>query len=148
MKRNLFLLLLLILQAPLWTGCTAMLWNKSTFSRYYHPADPANLRLYYSDARKDLLVQYDESREREKKVRRRSYWLEPNLTMTHNGGKPQFVGPVSLEGLAPVPLTATRSDAPSPGFKGLYVVCETHDPRFTLYSGTNELDACTLPIYH
>lgn len=148
MKRNLFLLLLLILQAPLWTGCTAMLWNKSTFSTYYHPAEPANLQLYYSDARKDMLVQYDETREREKKVRRRSYWLEPNLTPANNGQKPQFINAVSLDGLTPVPLTATRPVSPPTDLKGLYVVCETHDPRFTLYSGTNELNSCTLPIYH
>src|SRR5215470_7785978 len=106
MKRNLYLLLLLILQAPLWTGCTAMLWNKSTFSTFYHPADPANLQLYYSEQRKDLLVQYDESREREKKVRRRCYWLEPNLTIANNGHKPQFIVDISLDGLTPVPLTA------------------------------------------
>jgi hypothetical protein len=148
MIRNLFLLVLLILQALLWTGCTAMLWNKSTFSTYYHPAEPANLQLYYSDARKDLLVQYDESREREKKVQRRSYWLEPNLTLANNGQRPQFINSVSLDGLTPVPLTATQPVSPPTGFKGLYVVCQTHDPRFTLYSGTNELHTCTLPIYH
>jgi hypothetical protein len=61
MKRNLCLLLLLIVQAPLWTGCTALLWERSTFSTYYHAAGPPNLQLYYSDERNDLLVQYDES---------------------------------------------------------------------------------------
>jgi hypothetical protein len=148
MKRKLFLLLLLILQAPLWSGCTAMLWSKLTFATYYHPADPANIQLYYSDRRKDMLVQYDESREREKKVRRRSYWLEPNLTLVNNGQKPLFVADISLDGLTPVPLSATTPDSPPSGFKGLYVVCQTHDPRFTLYSGTNELHACILPVYH
>jgi hypothetical protein len=125
-----------------------MLWNKSTFSRYYHPADPANLQLYYSDARKDMLVQYDESREREKKVQRRSYWLEPNLALANNGQKPQFINSVSLDGLTPVPLTAIQPVSPPTGFKGLYAVCQSHDPRFTLYAGTNELNSCTLPIYH
>jgi hypothetical protein len=125
-----------------------MLWNKSTFTTFYHPADPSNLQLYYSDARKDLLVQYDESREREKKVQRRSYWLEPNLTLANNGQKPQFVNAVSLDGLTALPLTATQPVSPPAGFKGLYVVSQTHDPRFTLYSGTNELNDCTLPIYH
>jgi hypothetical protein len=148
MKRNLLLFLLFVLQSPLWTGCTALLWNKSTIATYYHPTDPANLQLYYSDARKDLLVQYDESREREKKVQRRSYWLEPNLTLVNNAQKPQFVDAVSLNGLTPLPLTVTPPVSPPIGFKGLYVVCQTHDPRFTLFSGTNELHACTLPIYH
>ena len=142
------LFLLLVLQAPLWSGCTALLWKKSTFATYYHPADPANLQLYYSEARKDLLVQYDESREKEKKVQRRSYWLEPNLTIVNDGRKPEFVAPASLERLTPVPLSATKPDTPPLGFKGLYVVCETHDPRFTIYSGTNELNSCILPIYH
>jgi len=148
MKRNLLLFLLLVLQAPLWSGCTALLWKKSTFATYYHPADPANLQLYYSDRRKDLLVQYDESREKEKKVQRRSYWLEPNLTIVNDGRKPEFVAPTTLDGLTRVPLSATKPDTPPQGFKGLYVVSETHDPRFTLYSGTNELNACILPIYH
>jgi hypothetical protein len=147
MRRNLLSVGLLVVQLLLFTGCTAMLWNKSTFSTYYHPAEPANLQLYYSDARKDMLVQYDESCEREKKVQRRSYWLEPNLTIVNNGQKPQFVDAVSLDGLTPVPLSATQPISPPTGFKGLYVVCQTHDPRFTLYSGTNELNSCILPIY-
>ena len=144
---NMLWVVFLVAQVPLFTGCTAMLWNKSTFSTYYHPADPANLQLYYSDSRKDLLVQYDEAREREKKVQRRSYWLEPNLTIVNNGQKPQFVD-ASLDSLTLVPLTAAQPVSPPTGFKGLYVVCQTHDPRFTLYSGTNELNSCTLPIYH
>src|SRR5215475_9823664 len=98
MKRNFFLLLLLVLQAPLWAGCTAMLWERSTFSNYYHAAGPPNLQLYYSDERNDLLVQYNESRNKEKKVRTRYYWLEPNVKLTGAGRKPIFVDHVSLDG--------------------------------------------------
>ena len=52
--------MLLAIQTIFVSGCTTALWDRSTFAREYHPADPRNLRLYYSGERKDILVQYDE----------------------------------------------------------------------------------------
>jgi len=109
-----------------------MLWNRSTFATLYHPADLTNLQLYYSDERKDPLVQYDETRKREKKVRRRCFWLEPNLMVINPGRKPQFVDPVRFGELTAIPIAAAKPDSPLPGFKGLYAVLQRIELRFAL----------------
>ncbi len=147
MRRNFGLLLLLALQLPLWSGCTAVLWQRSTFAAYYHVANPPNLQVYYSEQRKDLLVQYDESRDLEKKVHRRYYWLQPNKALTENGRKPKFAGSGSRDGLQPLPLTPVLLDPIPPGLNGLYVLCPPDELRFTVCSGTNQIKSCILPDY-
>jgi len=147
MRRNLLLALLLVVQAPLWTGCTALLWERSTFSTYYHATSPANLQVYYSDERKDLLVQYDESRNKEKAARTRYYWLEPNVKLTEQGRKPMFARPVSFDGLQLLPQTPIAFNPTPAGLKGLYLVCRPDNIRFKVYSGTNQLNSCILPDY-
>ena len=148
MRRNLILLVLVILQAPLWTGCTALLWERSTFSTYCHAANPANLQVYYSDERKDLLVQYDEARNKEKTVCTRYYWLQPNVKLTEQGRKPNFAQPpVSLDDMQLLPQTPIAFNPTPPGLKGLYLVCRPNDIRFDVYSGTNQLNSCILPDY-
>jgi hypothetical protein len=147
MKRNLFLLSLFILPAPLWTGCTALLWEKSTLPTYYHPAGPPNLQLYYSEQQKDFLVQYDESRNREKKIHTRYYWLKPNVKLTDGGHKPVFLDVVAVDGMQQLPQTPLLLNPPPPALNGLYVVCRPDDIRFQVYSGTNQIRSCILPDY-
>jgi hypothetical protein len=147
MKRNLLSLLLLVIQVPLWTGCTVMLWDRTTFSTYYHAADPSNLQVYYSEERRDLLVQYDEARETEKAVRRRYYWLEPNVQLTEEGRKPKFCEPGSFDRMQMLSQTPVAMNPTPSGMNGLYVVNKPRDLRFTIYSGTNEINSYILPDY-
>src|SRR5437899_6906912 len=148
MRRNLLSVVLLVVQLPLLTGCTAVLWERSTFSTYYHAANPANLQVYYSDERKDLLVQYDEAGNKEKTVCTRYYWLQPNLKLTEQGRKPNFAPPpVSLDDKQLLPQTPIAFNPAPPGLKGLYLVCRPDDIRFEVYSGTNQLKSCILPDY-
>jgi hypothetical protein len=147
MRRNLLLVALLLVQLPLWTGCTALLWEKSTFSTYYHPAGPPNLQLYYSEQQNDFLVQYDESRNKEKTFCTRYYWLKPNVKLTEGGHKPVFQDVVAVDGLKLLPQTPLLLNPPPPGLNGLYVVCRPDDIRFQVYSGTNHLNSCILPDY-
>lgn len=139
--------LLLVVQASLGTGCTVMLWERTTFSTYYHAADPSNLQVYYSELRQDFLVQYDESRDKKRKVRTRYYWLEPNVKLTEAGRKPKFSEPTSLEGMQLLPQTPILLDPLPPGLKSLYVVCKPRDLHFKVYSGTNEINTYVLPDY-
>jgi hypothetical protein len=145
--RSLWVFAVLVIQAPLWSGCTVALWDKSTLAHFYQPADPANLHLFYSNERRDLLVQYDESRERDKKTRRRCYWLDPNAAQINHGQKPQFIASAPPKGLIPVPQSEIRPDSPPPGLNGLYAVFPPHEAHFTLYSGTNQIDTYNLPAY-
>lgn len=147
MRRNLLLVALLLVQLPLWTGCTALLWEKSTLSTYYHPAGPPNLQLYYSEEQKDFLVQYDESRNREKTIHTRYYWLKPNVKLTEGGRKPEFLDLASVDGLQQLPQTPLPLNPPPPGLNGLYVVYRPDDIRFQVYSGTNQIRSYILPDY-
>src|SRR5437762_943821 len=77
----------------LWlSGCaTHALWEDGRFARYHEPANPANLRLFHSKERREVLVEYDEGREDSDSIRRRAFWLEPNLPRLEERRKPRFV---------------------------------------------------------
>ena len=53
-------LVLTLCQAVLLSGCTSALWEKERFARCHWPANPPNLRLFYSERAKDVLAEYDE----------------------------------------------------------------------------------------
>jgi hypothetical protein len=148
MRREYLGALLLVMAMPLLNGCTALLWNRSTFANYCSPASPPNLALYYSAERKDLLVQYDEKCEHEKTVHRRYYWLDPNTDKVRRGGQPHFVSPALAEGLEPVPRFEARASPPPLGLNGLYAVASGKNDWFTLYAGEKELEAYGLPKYN
>jgi len=138
---------MLVIQTILLSGCTSALWDKDTFAHRYGPANPANLRLFYSQERKDILVQYDEWRDADKKARLRCYWLESNRSRINRERKPHFVSAWESEGLILIPVSeAPPNPAPS-GFMGLYAVARHDDGFFTLYSGKERLDPCKLPDY-
>ena len=124
---------------------TNTLWEKETFARYYEPASPANLHLFYSKERKDVLVQYDEVRVADGKIQPRYYWLEPNATRISQGQRPHFVSAKESAGLVPILITeAPTNSIPS---VQLYAVTGTNEGLFTLYSGKSEGDPYELPNY-
>jgi hypothetical protein len=136
-----------MLVAPLLNGCTALLWNKDTFAKYCYPASPPNLALFYSTARKDVLVRYDERREDDRKIHHRCYWLEPNTDKVRQGDPPRFVSRALARGLDPVLRLDARTNPPPAGPKGLYAVVPASNEGFTLYAGDDELDSYALPKY-
>jgi hypothetical protein len=128
------------------TGCTSVLWDKRTFAHDYRPANPANLRLFYSTDRKDILVQYDESRDGGS-IRPRCYWLEPNTVRVNRERKPHFVSASETRPLIPIPVMETPPSPPPPGLNGLYAVARHDDDFFSLYSGKEPPDPYKLPTY-
>lgn len=142
-----WLLVLVAAQMALVSGCTTALWDKSTFARSYQPSNPSNLRLFYSPQSKDILVQYDERREKDQRVRTRCFWLESNFSRANPGGKPHFVPSGLTNGLAAIPVCEVRSNRPPAGLDGLYAIAKSNDQHFTLYSGKEQLDVYNLPFY-
>ena len=69
----------LLLLSVFASGCTSELWDQKTFAHHYQPADPNNLRLFYSSKRQDILVQDHELKDPENTIRTRSYWLGQNM---------------------------------------------------------------------
>ena len=80
----------LLLQVLLLSGCaTQALWSEKQ-AYQYAPASNANLELLLSRERADVMVRYDE-RQKNDSIRRRAYFLEPNLARVDAGRKPHFV---------------------------------------------------------
>jgi len=142
-----WLFALLVAQTVFVSGCTSALWDKNTFAHHYQPAAPANLRLFYSKERNDILVQYDESSDTDDKTRPRCYWLWPNTMRVNRERKPHFVSAKKSEGLIPIPVTEAPSNSLPPGSLELYAVAPRGDNLFTLYSGKEQLDPYQLPTY-
>src|ERR1035438_1574295 len=106
-------LLLTLCQAVLLSGCTSALWEKERFARCHWPANPPNLRLFYSESARDVLVEYNEASEGTTKVQRRAYWLEPNALAVAAERQPLFVSVTNVHDIVVVPITESPTNAPS-----------------------------------
>jgi hypothetical protein len=140
------LLLLLGAQVFLVSGCTSALWDKETFAHHYQPANPVNLHLFYSEERRDLLVQYDESKDAGARIGPRYYWLEPNTLRVNRERKPHFVSASATNGLLPIAV-GEAAGSPTQSGMHLYAVARHDDNNLTLYSGKEQLDPYKLPTY-
>src|SRR5208282_2420351 len=105
LKSRRFAFALLLLPVFLGSGCTTALWDQKTFAHRYQPADPANLHLFYSSTRQDILVQYDELTVPENTTRTRSYWLGQYMTLANPDREPHFVSIKKSKGLIEIPIT-------------------------------------------
>ncbi len=135
-------LVLLGAQVLLLSGCTAALWEKDRFAQYRRPAVPNHLRLGYSEKRKDVLVQYEEARDEDKSITPRAYWLEPNCPRVMAGSKPKFVLTNEMAAIVPVPVAPTACTSAPP-----ILYATASDNSFTLYSGSEQLNVYSLPVY-
>ena len=101
-------LVLTVCQAVLLSGCcTSALWEKDCFARCHWPANPPNLRLFYSEPAKDVLAEYDEVSQGTTTVRHRAFWLEPNARAIAADRQPQFVSVANIQDLVVIPVTAS-----------------------------------------
>jgi len=113
----------LAVQAILLTGCvTAKVWEPHNFAGFHEPANPANVQLYYSSQRQDVLVEYDEKVGRKGATRRRAYWLEQNQAKEGREERPHFVSLKEAEGLQPIPMATSIEKAESYPNIGLFAV--------------------------
>src|SRR2546422_6850697 len=141
-------LVLLAANAVLSSGCaTSAVWRTGAFSRYCEPARPAELRLFDSPQKQDVLVEYSESRENEDLIRRRVYWLHENAKRLQQRRKPEFIPSESEQGLVPIPVLQPPA-VPDSSLAGVrYAVASTNGYGFTLYSAGKEEGSYELPVY-
>src|SRR6266436_2357019 len=135
-------LFLLAASAMLLGGCvTGKVWEDGQFARYHEPAGPLGLRLYHSNQRQDVLVEYVEAREGDGATQRRAYWLDRNAARLGERRKPHFVALDQAQVLEPTsaPIPASPS--------GFYAIASTNGTAFTLYSAGKELGNFDLPVY-
>ncbi len=138
---------------PALSGCRALndwpltykLWDDRMLARFNEPAGNPHLQLFQSARTNDVLVQYDEAREKNEKVRRRSFFLNANLARLEGGKKPRFVSPRKADNLQPIPLVSEL-----PAFDNshrLIGVVSTNGHEVTLRDQGRELASFSLPVY-
>src|SRR3954464_12347739 len=94
--------LMLTVPAMLLTGCvTAKVWQPHNFAGFHEPAAAANIQLFYSSQRHDVLVEYDEKAGNRGYTRRRAYWLEQNQVKEETEKRPHFVSVKEGQALPP-----------------------------------------------
>jgi hypothetical protein len=138
---------MLVCQTAVLSGCTSVLWDKNTFARAYEPAQPANLRLFYSDQEQDVLVQYDEARDGQAPIRHRAYYADRNSERVNNRHKPRFTSPPDGRNLHPIPITSVPGTSAPPSLRGLCATSPREGDSFTLYSNGEALESYILPKY-
>jgi hypothetical protein len=140
-------LALIVCQAVLLSGCTSALWEKERFARYHWPANPPNLRLFYSEPARDVLAEYDEVSEGTTTVQRRAYWLEPNALAVAAERQPLFVPVTNVQDLVVVPVTDNLTNLPPSAYRGLYAVVSANGQSISLCLGQKEPTVYRLPMY-
>ena len=124
---------------------TYKLWDDRAFARFNEPADNPHLQLFQSARTNDVLVQYDEVREQNEKVRRRTFFLNPNLERLEHGKKPRFINPRKADNLQPIPLV---SELPAPANSHRLIgVVATNGHAVTLRDQDRVLASFSLPVY-
>jgi hypothetical protein len=130
------------------SGCTGALWERDRFARCHWPANPPNLRLFYSEPTGNVLAEYDEESEGTTLIQRRAYWLESNAAAVAAARSPRFVSITNTQALVVVPVTDNPAVPPPAAYHGLYAVIATNGLSFTLCLGQKEPTYYGLPVYY
>jgi hypothetical protein len=131
-----------------WCGCqsvsdvslTGRLWQERD---YVVPSPDPHLAL--AQTSQGILVQYDASYERDGDLRRRAYYLEPNLRRIATGQKPVFIDAAKAGTQTVIPIFPYfAANAPLPE---MYAICSPNHSTFTVYRRGEVLGPCDLPVY-
>ena len=85
------------------------LWSNGEMSSFAEPASEPRLALFANQRGENVLVQYDETSEKNESVRRRAYFLEPNAARIAQHDKPRFVDLQAAATMNPVPQTQMQA---------------------------------------
>ena len=134
------------------TGCdtvrdssmTGRLWDAGGVNRCL-PAPKPNAKLYLTADRQDVLVTYDELREKNDAIRRRAFYFKPNVRRLEDRKKPRFVDPAKIVDLSLVQIPEVGTNA-SPQETILVKLSDDGQEFTLLWSGT-DLGPYALPVY-
>jgi hypothetical protein len=134
--------------AVLLSGCaTPALWEEGRFARYHEPADAPKLQIFRAKDGSDFLVEYDESRDGSDSLRKRAYWLKPNLERLADRRKPRFVRSDQSTSLEPIAIFGPPGPLVPPADADSYAVVLTNSHAFTIWAQGKKLDEYELPVY-
>src|SRR2546427_726401 len=135
------------------TGCdtvrdssmTGRLWDAGGVNRCL-PAPKPNAKLYWTADHKDLLVTYDELREKTDSIRRRAFFFKPNVRRLEDRKKPRFVEPAKIVELSLVQILEVGSTNALPQ-ETILAKLSDDGQEFTLFWSGTELGPYALPVY-
>ncbi|MEY2429267.1 MAG: hypothetical protein QOJ40_2152 [Verrucomicrobiota bacterium] len=134
--------------AFLLNGCaTPALWEEGRFARYHEPADLPKLQIFRAKDGSDFLVEYDEIRDGSDSLRKRAYWLKPNLERLADRRKPRFVRADQSTGLEPIAIFGPPGPLVPPADADSYAVVSTNGHAFTICAQGKNMDEYELPVY-
>ena len=135
------------------TGCdtvrdssmTGRLWDAGGVNRCL-PAPKPNAKLYWTADHQDVLVTYDELREKNDAIRRRAFFFKPNVRRLEDRKKPRFVEYAKIVDLSLVQIPEAGSTNASPQETILVKLSDDGQEFTLLWSGT-DLGPYALPVY-
>lgn len=122
-----------------------MLWSDQNHEAFHQPAPNADVHLYESKKRNDILVVYKEQSERTEHIRTRAYWLNQNQIRVTEQCEPIFTSKKAARNLPAIPILDSM---PTNGFnlQSFYVLTETNQ-SFTVFCGPRQMGSYSLPMY-
>ena len=121
---------------------TGRLWAGSPLNA---PAPEPNVKFFRRPDNRDVLVTYDELRERKDKIRRRAFFFQANLERLEQHKKPRFVNPNLASGTNLIPLTVVTNAIPAP--EPILARFSPASRSFTLVRDGKEYGPFDLPVY-
>jgi hypothetical protein len=140
---------------PAWlAGCatgpdwslTHQLWNNESLQNFNEPAYDPRLQLFADERHSDVLVVYDEVRERDGAIRRRAFFVNRNLERLRAGEKPHFVRAGVAAKLRPIPILKDGSGEQTSA-SGLCVRLSSTSREATLFLDGRAVQTVELPTY-
>ena len=144
--------LLIVSLTPLAAGCDTMrdstmtgrLWDAAV--NRCLPAPKPNLKLYRTLDRDDVLVTYDELREKDDSIRRRAFFVKPNARKLEERKRPKFISPAKVSALKLIPV-AEAGNTNAPTGELVWVKISQDSQEFTLVWHGADLGPFVLPVY-
>jgi hypothetical protein len=142
---------------PLISGCesieddpvTGRAWD-ANMNSVYRPAPHPNVQFFQKPDLTDVLVRYDEEREKTGAARHRAYFVLANESRTLARQKPRFVRPSLADSMRPVPFTIGTNRFPAPlpsAASGFLAVLSIDGLEFTLFRDGRQAGSYSLPVY-
>jgi len=124
---------------------TGRLWDEGGGNRCL-PAPKPNAKLYWTADHQDVLVTYDELREKTDSIRQRAFFFKANLHRLEDRKKPRFVEPAKIVELSLVQIPVVGGTNASPQ-ETILVKLSADGQEFTLFWSGTDLGPYALPVY-
>lgn len=125
-------------------GLTHKLWTDPGLTEHNEPAGTPTLRTFRHPSNAQMLVTYDEHRERDSSVRRRAFFLPDSAKTLAERRKPSFTSPTPAAGWVEVPVVEAGRPAPA---VPLYLKLAADNKSFSVVRNGVEDGPHQLPTY-